>query len=160
MALYDSTGRKYDERTTNTGVNLKLIVTSRHKKLTPNQLVSVSPPQCQTLLEVGALMWPAAKQVPRSVVHDWTRPVCRKKKAGISLIYCLIRGICQTLSQCYCLSILCPFLPVWWLQAWFAGAEWGELEWPEAQKPPFEQSNLLVLVDWWGFLLGKWTSEV
>lgn len=87
-------------------------MTSRHKMLTPNQLVSVSPPQCQTLLEVGALMWPAAKQVPRSVVHDWTRPVCRKKKAGISLIYFLIRGICQTptcsktLSQRYCLYLL------------------------------------------------------
>lgn len=177
-ALLDSIERKYKKHITNRGVDKKCIVTSRYKRLTPNQPVSAIPLQCQKSLEAGALMWPAAKQAPRSAVHGWTRSVYLPKKKKRRQTY--IRVFISTLTY-YCvsevfarpplsnkaslsviasmssalISILATFLPVWWLQVWFAGAEWGELEWPEAQKPPFEQSNLLVLLDWWGFLLGK-----
>lgn len=152
-------------------------MTSRYTRLTPNQPVSAIPPQRRKSLEAGALMWPAAKRAPRSAVHGWTRPVyLRKKKRreaylrviiSILTYYCLSEvfarpplsnkaslSVIASMSSALIL-ILATFLPVWWLQVWFAGAEWGELEWPEAQRPPFELSNLLVLLDWWGFLLGK-----
>lgn len=109
-ALLDSIERKYKEHITNRGVDKKCIVTFRYKRLTPNQPVSAIPLQCQKSLEAGALMWPAAKQAPRSAVHGWTRPVYlpkkKKKKADIYQIYHLntnillrIRSICQTFPQ-------------------------------------------------------------
>lgn len=179
LALHDSIGRKYKEHTTNRGVDKKSrIVASSYKRLTPNQPVSVIPPQCQKLLEVGAPMWPAAKQAPRSAVHGWTRPVYlpkeKRTQAYFGVIISILTYDClsevfarpplsnkaslsviASMSSAFILILAIFFSPVWWLQVWFAGAEWGELEWPEAQQPPFEQSNLLVLLDWWGFLLGK-----
>lgn len=81
LALHDSIGTKYKKHTQQIGVDKKSrIAASSYKRLTPNQPVSVIPPQCQKSLEVGALMWPAAKQAPRSAVHGWTRPVYLPKK--------------------------------------------------------------------------------
>lgn len=40
--------------------------------------------------------------------------------------------------------ILSAYLPVWWLQVWFVWAGLRVLVWLMAQRPPCEQSNLLV----------------
>lgn len=40
--------------------------------------------------------------------------------------------------------ILSASLPVWWLQVWFVWAGLRVLVWLVAQRPPCEQSNLLV----------------